>query len=133
MPGMPQGRDINEADPKSVTMVTVGNDGTVESRTYPTSIAQFERVAVEPDRHSGLAWHGRAHRWEPQAGSGYRQFGASGRPAHVARSYRFSVASPPRPGRRKAEADSRAAPLDRTWVEKVELNVGPGTALPLDR
>ena len=34
-------------DPKSVTLVTVGDDGDVDCHAFPTSIAQFERVEVD--------------------------------------------------------------------------------------
>lgn len=47
MPGMPQGRDIGEAGPKSVTLVHVRDDGTVDVQARPTGIAQFERVRVD--------------------------------------------------------------------------------------
>ena len=47
MPGMPQGRDIGESGPKSVTLATVGDDGTIRIEERRTSVAQFERVAVD--------------------------------------------------------------------------------------
>ena len=47
MPGIPQGRDINEAGPKSVTLATVGDDGEIMIEERITSIAQFERVPVD--------------------------------------------------------------------------------------
>ena len=47
MPGMPQGRDVNEAGPKTVTLVTAGDDGRIELEERITSIAQFERVEVD--------------------------------------------------------------------------------------
>ena len=47
MPGMPQGRDINEAGPKSVTLVTIGDDRKVHVEERITSLAQFERVDVD--------------------------------------------------------------------------------------
>ena len=46
MPGIPQGRHINEAGPKSVTYVEIGSDGVVIEERF-TSVAQFERVAVD--------------------------------------------------------------------------------------
>ncbi len=46
MPGMPQGRDINEAGPKTVTLVTVGDDGRFEHREHGIGQAVFERVLV---------------------------------------------------------------------------------------
>lgn len=47
MPGIPQGRHINEAGPKSVTLATVGDDGEITIEERVTSIAQFERVSVD--------------------------------------------------------------------------------------
>jgi DNA repair protein SbcD/Mre11 len=49
MPGMPQGRDINEAGAKSVTLVTIADDRSIHLEERTTSIAQFERVAVDVD------------------------------------------------------------------------------------
>ncbi|HEV7275224.1 MAG TPA: DNA repair exonuclease [Devosiaceae bacterium] len=47
MPGMPQGRDINEGGEKSVTLVTVRDDHSIEIEHRATSIAQFERATVD--------------------------------------------------------------------------------------
>lgn len=47
MPGMPQGRDINEAGVKSVTLVTVGNDRRITIEERRTSIAEFARISVD--------------------------------------------------------------------------------------
>ena len=47
MPGMPQGRDINEAGAKSASLVTVHDDGRIEIEERFTHIARFERVGVD--------------------------------------------------------------------------------------
>ncbi len=47
MPGIPQGRDIGEDGLKSVTVVTVGDDGAITTEELPTAVAQFERVAAD--------------------------------------------------------------------------------------
>ncbi|GGD91710.1 serine/threonine phosphatase [Aureimonas endophytica] len=47
MPGIPQGRDINEAGAKTVSLVTVGDDGTIAVEERRTSIAEFGRVEVD--------------------------------------------------------------------------------------
>lgn len=47
MPGMPQGRDINESGAKSVSLVTIADDRSVHVEERRTSIAQFERVSVD--------------------------------------------------------------------------------------
>jgi DNA repair exonuclease SbcCD nuclease subunit len=47
MPGMPQGRDINEAGSKSVTLVTVEDDGTVRHAERRVGRAVFERATID--------------------------------------------------------------------------------------
>ena len=47
MPGMPQGRDIGEAGPKTVSLVTVSDAHEILIEQRPTSVAQFERVPVD--------------------------------------------------------------------------------------
>lgn len=47
MPGIPQGRDINEAGEKSVTLVTIADDGTIHLDARATASAVFERLNVD--------------------------------------------------------------------------------------
>ena len=47
MPGIPQGRDIGEAGNKSVTLVSVADDGSLEMEERHLATAQFERLPVE--------------------------------------------------------------------------------------
>ncbi len=47
MPGIPQGRDVNEAGAKSVTLVTIGDDRSIRTEERTTSLAQFERIGVD--------------------------------------------------------------------------------------
>lgn len=47
MPGMPQGRDINEDGPKSVSLVTIRDDRSIVVEERHTSVAQFERLVVD--------------------------------------------------------------------------------------
>ncbi|SDE56611.1 metallophosphoesterase family protein [Ruegeria marina] len=47
MPGIPQGRDIGEAGNKSVTLVSVGDDGSVATEERHLAMAQFERLSVD--------------------------------------------------------------------------------------
>jgi DNA repair exonuclease SbcCD nuclease subunit len=54
MAGMPQGRDIGEFGPKSVSLVTVHDDRQVLVEQRLTSVAQFERVAVALDGAADL-------------------------------------------------------------------------------
>jgi len=45
MPGMPQGRDIGEAGPKSATLLTI--DGTIDVEEIPTSPVEFLNHEIE--------------------------------------------------------------------------------------
>lgn len=47
MPGNPQGRDINESGPKSVSLVTVGDDRKITVAERFTALAQFELVHLD--------------------------------------------------------------------------------------
>ncbi len=47
MPGIPQGRHINEAGPKSVTLVSLSPEGVVHLEERCTSLVQFERVSID--------------------------------------------------------------------------------------
>ncbi|MBZ7921152.1 DNA repair exonuclease [Ensifer adhaerens] len=47
MPGIPQGRDVNEAGVKSVTLVAFDDDGRAEIAELPIGIASFERLSVD--------------------------------------------------------------------------------------
>jgi exonuclease SbcD len=47
MPGNPQGRDINEAGPKGVTLATLSDDGSITCEVRPVAIAVFERLPVD--------------------------------------------------------------------------------------
>ncbi len=59
MPGIPQGRDINEEGPKSVTLVSIDNDRTVTLEEKPLALAEFKRVRMDV---SGLSdWADLAH------------------------------------------------------------------------
>lgn len=49
MPGIPQGRDIGEAGTKSVTLVTVADDGTIAVTARDTALARFAMVPVVVD------------------------------------------------------------------------------------
>ena len=47
MPGIPQGRDIGESGPKSVTLASVLDDGSIVLDERIVSLAQFERISVD--------------------------------------------------------------------------------------
>jgi DNA repair exonuclease SbcCD nuclease subunit len=49
MPGIPQGRDIGEAGGKSVTLVSVADDGRLSVEERSTAVARFARLEVVLD------------------------------------------------------------------------------------
>jgi DNA repair exonuclease SbcCD nuclease subunit len=54
MPGIPQGRDINENGSKTVSLVTVKDDRSVFVEERKTAVAQFERLQI--DVSTALDW-----------------------------------------------------------------------------
>ena len=69
MPGIPQGRQINEAGPKSVTYVEIGSDRRARIEDRCTSVVQFERVDVDI---SGVEdWRGLVERAEAALGAAF--------------------------------------------------------------
>ena len=139
MPGMPQGRDIGEAGPKSVTLVTVADDRGVTHDDHLTSVAQFERVAV--DLGGVEEWRGALAAVE--AALGARRDAT--RSEHLVARVEI-VGTTPLAWRLRRDADVlledlrvRAQALGRTWLDTVALRVeapeapaGPaGSADPL--
>ena len=47
MPGIPQGRHIGEAGPKTVTLVTIADDGSIDVAERITALAEFARVPID--------------------------------------------------------------------------------------
>lgn len=125
MPGMPQGRDINEAGAKSVSLVTIHNDRSIEVEEHVTSIAQFERLNVNVTDVSdwsqlvqciGHELHERTA--QVQAEHGVFRVHLTG---HTPLAWRI---------RRDAdlllaELEVKAASIGRTWVEKLEITCHP--------
>jgi DNA repair exonuclease SbcCD nuclease subunit len=118
---MPQGRDINEAGPKSVTLVTVGDDRTVRIEEHVTSVAQFERVEVDL---TGIAdWRDMAR----AIGTAMEQAREAAISEHLVARLRLAGPTPLAWRIRrdldllKTEADERASVTGRCWVEKIEV------------
>ncbi len=129
MPGMPQGRDINEAGPKSVTLATIRDDGAVEIEERVTSLAQFERVGVDA---TGIDdWRELAEAVS-RALERVREGVAA---EHLVARLRVHGATPLAWRARrdvdllKAEADHRAAVIGACWVEKLEVECRTAEAL----
>ncbi len=123
MAGMPQGRDINEAGPKSVSLVTVGDDRSITVEERPTSIAEFRRVAVDG---SGLS------DWSDLVAAIARALAVARtetRSPHLVARVEISGATPLAWRMRrdadllKAEADRAASRLGDAHVEKLVLGV----------
>lgn len=129
MPGMPQGRDINEAGAKSVTLVTIGDDRSIRIEERVTSIAQFERVAVDVtgiddwrDLVTALARALEQARGDVPSEhlvARLRVMGATPLAWRIRRDLDLL----------KTEADDRASVIGSCWVEKLEVDCrAPGVA-----
>jgi DNA repair protein SbcD/Mre11 len=122
MPGNPQGRDINEAGPKSATLVTIGDDRKIKVDERLTSVAEFQRVAVDlagvEDWREGLA---RIERRLLAAR-------AAAPSEHLVARLTLAGATPLawrlRADADKLEEDARtiAGELGKTWIDRIELD-----------
>ena len=120
MPGIPQGRHINESGPKSVSLVTVVDDGSILIEERDVSIAQFERVPVDATgiddwRNLAMAIAGKLQETREAAScdhlvSRLLVTGATPLAWRIRRDRDLL----------KAEADERAAVIGGCWVEKLE-------------
>ncbi len=130
MPGMPQGRDIGEAGAKSVTLVTVADDGAIILEARHTSVAQFERVTVDLD---GIEdWRGMAAAFGTALG--VARDGAVSE--HLVARLRLTGTTPLAWRLRRdadllrTEAEHQAAAAGRTWIDKLEIDVQPPVSAP---
>jgi exonuclease SbcD len=130
MPGMPQGRDINEAGAKSVTLVTIGDDRSIRIEERVTGIAQFERVPVDV---AGI------DDWRDLAGALTRAMEQARRGAaseHLVARLRLTGTTPLAWRIRrdldllKTEADDRASVIGACWIEKLEADCRAPGAVP---
>ena len=121
MPGNPQGRDINEAGPKSATLVTIGDDRRIAVDERLTSVAEFQRITVDLDGVED--WRPALKRIET-ALAAERAAVAS---EHLVARLTLIGATPfawrLRSGADKLDEEARAiaAEIGRTWIDKVEL------------
>jgi DNA repair exonuclease SbcCD nuclease subunit len=132
MPGMPQGRDINEAGEKTVSLVTIGDDRSVTVEERLTSIAQFGRIEVDL---TGVAeWRDAVGAIEHALQSERQQT----RSEHLVARIRLTGATPLAWRLRRdsdliqTEAEHRAQQTGRTWIEKIEFAVRPPQEPALD-
>jgi DNA repair protein SbcD/Mre11 len=128
MPGMPQGRDINEGGRKSATLVTVSDDRSIAIEERFTSVAEFTRVDVDlfgaaewPDAVASIARALEAAR--ERAGS-----------EHLVARLVLTGETPLAWALRRdadlvrAEAEQAALAAGRSWIDKVEIAARPQTA-----
>ncbi|PRD40614.1 DNA repair exonuclease [Phyllobacterium phragmitis] len=125
MPGMPQGRDINEAGAKTVSLVTVADDRTIMVEEHLTSVAQFERVTVDL---TGISeWRDAASTIE----TALEQQRENTPSPHLVARLRIIGQTPLSWKLRRdidllqTEAEQRGERIGRTWIEKLELAVQP--------
>lgn len=120
MPGIPQGRDINEAGPKSATLATIGDDGAIRIEEHITSVAQFERIGVDvsdvPEWPQLIATIAEALKKARELASS----------SHVIGRFQLSGKMPLTWRIRRdldlltEEAGNQASAIGQCWVEKVE-------------
>jgi exonuclease SbcD len=132
MPGMPQGRDINEAGPKTVTLVTVGDDGSLGYREHQIGQAVFERVAI--DLSGAQDWRQMLERVGETLSSLRSEAGADHLILRIALTGLTPLAWKLRrdPDFLLAEITNLAAGLTGCWVEKIDIDcrgMEAGTAL----
>lgn len=139
MPGMPQGRDINEAGAKGVMLVTVSDEGRLTIEERAIGLATFERMSLEL---TGIS------EWSDMLDAVRNAF-LRARNAnaadHVILRLTLTGATPLAWRLRRdgdllqAEIDNVAAGIGGCWVEKIELecrnpDAGTGTVMadPVD-
>ncbi|MGF6157712.1 exonuclease SbcD [Ensifer sp. KUDG1] len=135
MPGMPQGRDINEVGVKSVSLVTVDEDGRLSVAERAIGIASFERLRVDL---TGIT------EWRDMLDAVRQALSRiCGETAAENVILRLALAgATPLAWRLRRDADLLRAEIDNIaagiagcWIEKVELTCGnartekPGTML----
>jgi DNA repair exonuclease SbcCD nuclease subunit len=123
MPGTPQGRDINEAGEKSVTLVTIRDDRSIEIEERLTSVAQFERLSVD------LAGTAEWSEVVSRVRSALEDKRAAVRSRHAVVRLGLNGATPLSWSLIRdrdlllAEAEQAAEQVGDTWVEKLELDI----------
>ncbi len=128
MPGMPQGRDIGEAGPKSATLVTIGDDGGITLEERVTSSAVF--ASAQADAAGEEDWDGLVRRLARAA-----EAAAAPGCATILR-VRLTGATP-LAWRVRRDLDALKAEVELAlgegaglWIEKLEADCRPGAGPP---
>lgn len=133
MPGMPQGRDINEAGEKTITIVTVNDDHRLTVEERPTSIAQFERIPV--DMSAAETWREAADLIEASLARARDRTSAR----HLVGRLRLTGTTPLSWRLRRdrdlllTETEHRAQSLGNAWIEKIEIGTTANASIPTGR
>jgi exonuclease SbcD len=125
MPGIPQGRDINEDGPKSVTLVSIDDGQTVTLEEKRIALAEFQRVRIDA---------GRSAEWDELARSisaGLEQ--ARERASAPELVVRLELTgTTPLAWRMRRDADlllaetrERASRIGSVWIEKLDIGCQP--------
>jgi len=128
MPGIPQGRDINEGGAKSVSLVAIGDDGSISIEERIVGVAQFERVSVPVEGIDD---------WTNLVGSindALRRAKETTAADHLVARLRLTGSTPLAWRIRrdldllKEEAEVWASMDGRSWIEKLEADCRPPAA-----
>ena len=121
MPGMPQGRDINEAGAKTVSLVTVADDKSISVEERQTNVAQFERVYV--DLSGACSWREAIDTIERRVAELRNRIQADHLVGRIALAGETPLSWRMRRDGDllKEEVERRVEGLGRTWIEKIEL------------
>lgn len=122
MPGIPQGRDVGEHGPKSVTLTSVLDDGAITTEERVVSLAQFERIAV--DASAVGSWSDLAARVEKALGEAADRSASDHVVARLAVSGATSLAWNIRRDADllRTEAEARAETIGNVWIEKIDID-----------
>ncbi|SMC98472.1 DNA repair exonuclease [Rhizobium sp. RU36D] len=125
MPGMPQGRDINEAGPKTVSLVTIRDDRTIAVEERLTSLAEFARVPV--DLTPATTWFEAVETIEAALVAARGTTASEHLVSRLVLTGTTPLAFRIRRDRDLllTEAEARAEGIGRTWIEKLELSMQP--------
>ena len=131
MPGNPQGRDIGEAGPRGVVLVTVHDDRSISIEDRVTSTAEFAQIVVDA---AGLTdWTALVGRIASALGTARD----AARSAHLVARVRLTGATPLAWRIRRdldllaGEAANEAAALGAVWIDKLTTDCAlPGETQP---